>query len=408
MSDSFKQAPAGITWEIPCPQRYARGGVNWLQLMTVLFDGELMTGFRVMHSLVLSKDEWLSVLKLSTRWLFNDLRTMAIEELSWLNLDPIERIQLGKEFNVEAWLLSGCCDLVSRESVISIEDAEKISWKVAINLYIIRDGVKTDPLAGAHAIDDQVRNAFSTDFEQIKSSQSMYLTADEKLREVQEEEERKREVENRKKEAEELASLEAESHRLEALAAEEEKRIAELALELENRRRQLHSFGTTPTTPYARIPEVPKPQPSADSSSQTAILANASASAPCGEEDNGETIFSGTRVAHAEPRATALEALSSAEDTKAIDIEEAKVAGAAEQTEEEAKSPATMESPLPSDFEQTPTPPAKSRPRQKKKSSSPTWPPVLATTSDNSLPPTPFGQKTDSSKALRQLTSLWQ
>ncbi|KAJ2930126.1 hypothetical protein H1R20_g6956, partial [Candolleomyces eurysporus] len=208
---------------------------------------------KVMHSyLTLAKDDWLSVLKLSTRWLFNDFRKKAIEELSWLNLDPIERIQLGKEFDVEAWLQSGCRDLVSRETVISIEDAEKINWQVAISLYIIRDGVKKDAMADA--IDDQVRNAFSTDFERIKGSQSLYLSAEERLREVQEEEERKREAEERKKEEEELAIREAESRRLEALAAEEEKRVAELALELENRRQKLRSIGATHTMPSPITP----------------------------------------------------------------------------------------------------------------------------------------------------------
>jgi hypothetical protein len=151
--------------------------------------------------LALSKDEWLSVLKLSTRWLFNDLRKMAIEELARSDLDPIEKIQLGKQYSVEAWLLSGCHELISRDAVISIEDAEKIDWKVAINLYIIRDGVKTDPrvLANLHATDDHVRSVFSADFEKIVRSRSMYLTTEEKSRETREEEERKEEMEKREK-----------------------------------------------------------------------------------------------------------------------------------------------------------------------------------------------------------------
>jgi hypothetical protein len=196
-----------------------------------------------MHGdLTLSKDEWLSVLKLSTRWQFNDFRAQAIERLSDY-LDSIEKVQLGKEYNVEAWLLSGCRELVSRESVISIEDAEKLNWKVALNLYIIRDGFKTSPLA--EPIDDQVRKTFAIEFERIKSSQRTYLTASERLREMQEEEERRRDMEC-------LAAREAETHRLNALADEEEKRVGELALELENSRRKLQSFRITPTTPSTK------------------------------------------------------------------------------------------------------------------------------------------------------------
>ncbi|KAH6894019.1 hypothetical protein BKA70DRAFT_1407494, partial [Coprinopsis sp. MPI-PUGE-AT-0042] len=77
----------------------------------------------------LTKDEWISVLKLSTKWLFNDLRQLAISNLccphlpgSCLSLitDPIERICLAKEYNVYDWLLDGYQGVIQR--LLSVDD----------------------------------------------------------------------------------------------------------------------------------------------------------------------------------------------------------------------------------------------------------------------------------------------
>ncbi|KAF5317082.1 hypothetical protein D9611_003654 [Ephemerocybe angulata] len=52
--------------------------------------------------LTLTANEWLAVLKLSTKWLFNGFRKMAIEKLSPLtDMDPVEKVRIGKEFCVE-------------------------------------------------------------------------------------------------------------------------------------------------------------------------------------------------------------------------------------------------------------------------------------------------------------------
>ncbi|KAJ2930138.1 hypothetical protein H1R20_g6952, partial [Candolleomyces eurysporus] len=327
---------------------------------------------KVVHcDLALSKDEWLSVLKLSTRWLFNNLRKKAIEELACSDLGPIEKIQLGKEYNIEAWLLSGCSDLVSREPVISIEDAEKIDWKVAINLYIIRDGVKTDPLADVHTIDDQVRNAFSTDFERIRSSQSLYLTADEKLGEIREEEERKREVEKRKREVEEPKALAT-----------------------------------------SRFLLGSNSRPPADSSSpavDTARLSKASSPTLGGEEDKGGAKSDGTskesakdtlrardeerrvRKAMKVAKKKAKAAAKNVEETRTSDIERPSIPEPAEQN---AKSEAASENLL-VDISLTPTPaytarsPTARRPplaERLSKIAPSTWPPVPTTSATGDKP----------------------
>ncbi|KAG2017687.1 hypothetical protein CC2G_007178 [Coprinopsis cinerea AmutBmut pab1-1] len=60
----------------------------------------------------LDKDAWISVLKLSTQWRFNDVRKLAIRALTPLLVDPVELVCLAKQYHIHDWLLSGYASLV--------------------------------------------------------------------------------------------------------------------------------------------------------------------------------------------------------------------------------------------------------------------------------------------------------
>ncbi|KAH6885520.1 hypothetical protein BKA70DRAFT_1337661 [Coprinopsis sp. MPI-PUGE-AT-0042] len=86
-----------------------------------------------LHSrMKLTKDEWLSVLKLSTRWL-------SAARLAALDLPPTEKVSLGKQFHLSQWVLAGYDSLVRQEGVIPFEDAKQIGWESAVVLYMCRE-----------------------------------------------------------------------------------------------------------------------------------------------------------------------------------------------------------------------------------------------------------------------------
>jgi hypothetical protein len=92
----------------------------------------------------LSRAEWISVLRLSTRWFFNDLRKLAITQLSSTWMSEIECICLAKEYRVRHWLLVGYEVLVDRlvspSTVkgqvvsISLQEGKQIGMEVALEL----------------------------------------------------------------------------------------------------------------------------------------------------------------------------------------------------------------------------------------------------------------------------------
>ncbi|KAF6761040.1 hypothetical protein DFP72DRAFT_804333 [Ephemerocybe angulata] len=208
--------------------------------------------------LTLTPDEWLAVLKLSTKWLFNDFRKMAIEKLSPLTgMDPIEKVRIGKEFCVEAWLLSGYRELVNRDESITVGDAGKLGWQSAIRLCGLREDWKIpgrrnpSAMAVPANLDSEIEIAFRDKFEAIREAQSLYMTVEDRTeaeRKRQAEEKEAKDVAERKAQEERiLVPHEAERRRIELAAEEERKRVDELAKELEERRQLLQSLNSDVT-----------------------------------------------------------------------------------------------------------------------------------------------------------------
>jgi hypothetical protein len=118
-------------------------------------------------------DEWASVLELSCMWQMTKVREMAVQEILQLHkqagtecqkvllklsnklgireirdaviqalsgaLGPVERIQLGTEFQVDSLLLEGYKQLVLTKDGISAEDEERLGWKTTSKLFRMRD-----------------------------------------------------------------------------------------------------------------------------------------------------------------------------------------------------------------------------------------------------------------------------
>ncbi|KAH6908502.1 hypothetical protein BKA70DRAFT_1280032 [Coprinopsis sp. MPI-PUGE-AT-0042] len=89
---------------------------------------------------LLSKAEWISVLKLSTTWRMDKIRRAAIEKLSKIGLSPLQKISLAREYRVSAWLSQGIAALAKASSTISVESmAGTLGWETAARILAIRD-----------------------------------------------------------------------------------------------------------------------------------------------------------------------------------------------------------------------------------------------------------------------------
>jgi hypothetical protein len=82
----------------------------------------------------MNKEEWLSVLKLSTIWAFDEIRKKAIAELSKINMDTVDKVILARTYSVGDWLYEGYTALVKREAGLSSEEAERLGYETAFRL----------------------------------------------------------------------------------------------------------------------------------------------------------------------------------------------------------------------------------------------------------------------------------
>jgi hypothetical protein len=87
----------------------------------------------------LSLNEWISVLKLSTEWKFAELRRKALEVLSWIRIDPVERVILARKYKVEKWVVDAYTQLVVQDNRLSLKEAEILGYDTAFQLYEMRE-----------------------------------------------------------------------------------------------------------------------------------------------------------------------------------------------------------------------------------------------------------------------------
>ncbi|KAH6908547.1 hypothetical protein BKA70DRAFT_1280145 [Coprinopsis sp. MPI-PUGE-AT-0042] len=91
----------------------------------------------------LSKQEWASVLKLATIWQMDKARKVAIDQLSALDLSPIEKIQYAREYHVSAWLKEGIAAIANDFGKYEMEElGNTLGWKTASLVLSLRDKAK--------------------------------------------------------------------------------------------------------------------------------------------------------------------------------------------------------------------------------------------------------------------------
>ncbi|KAJ7192290.1 hypothetical protein GGX14DRAFT_480320 [Mycena pura] len=115
--------------------------IDFQRLLKVLYPPDMKSQISsIADANWMTKEEWLSVLKLSTQWYFLATRDLAIKKLDQLpDMGSIERIRLARQYDVPAWLRTGYTQLAQRSAGISREEAAQIGWETAFQLCQVRE-----------------------------------------------------------------------------------------------------------------------------------------------------------------------------------------------------------------------------------------------------------------------------
>jgi hypothetical protein len=100
-----------------------------------------MVDVRMHDDYVASLADWIALLSISTRLLFEKLRARAIKEItSRMNeVDQFELISLAVKYDVEQWLKPAYRKIVARNELITHQEALKIPFHMAIMLMRSRE-----------------------------------------------------------------------------------------------------------------------------------------------------------------------------------------------------------------------------------------------------------------------------
>jgi len=133
----------------------------------------------ILRQVSLSKNEWLSVLKLSNLWYFWNLRQMALSELEendFGHLSPLEKIKVGRECFIPDCLLSGYLDFVTRYEPITDEEATTIGLLAAVRLCRFRENFMfNNPMGAGQRAGENIEAEFQDELIDIRKRAEGYL-----------------------------------------------------------------------------------------------------------------------------------------------------------------------------------------------------------------------------------------
>jgi hypothetical protein len=128
-------------------------------------------------------------------WDLFSIRKLAIEELSKFTMDPVTRIILARQYNIQKWLFAGYEDLAKRTEPISISEAEQLGRDTAILIFQIREEslarflvTKLEGVEGGYREEQSVQNNIEGPFDRTYCScaESIWRVFAKELKDVEE------------------------------------------------------------------------------------------------------------------------------------------------------------------------------------------------------------------------------
>ncbi|KAJ3513128.1 hypothetical protein NMY22_g15132 [Coprinellus aureogranulatus] len=126
----------------------------------------------------MTKEEWISVLKLATFWDMQEVRSFAIENLSSMRqIHALEKIKLGWHYKVAEWVIEGYYTLIVNWGTLTVtldEVGDALGWKSAAKVLDLAVRAK-DVTATLSHVDVCKKNCTETCFSGTEISTGGYM-----------------------------------------------------------------------------------------------------------------------------------------------------------------------------------------------------------------------------------------
>lgn len=106
------------------------------------------------HVRLMTLEEWLSVLQLTTKWSFTDLRALSIRHLDALpKVSPIDKLLAGRTYDVPHWISEAYVALCERATQLTLDECRQLSLEDVVNVNNARHEARVRFHAGVQPID---------------------------------------------------------------------------------------------------------------------------------------------------------------------------------------------------------------------------------------------------------------
>jgi hypothetical protein len=85
----------------------------------------------------LTTEEWKAVLALSTAWVFDSVRKVAIKQLNKARFDSVDRLVLAVKYHIDEWVVDTMNKIAQREEPLDITDADRLLPVVGVD-YLLK------------------------------------------------------------------------------------------------------------------------------------------------------------------------------------------------------------------------------------------------------------------------------
>jgi hypothetical protein len=89
----------------------------------------------------LTVTQWVSVLKLATMWSFSGVRASAVDALTAMTIEPVEKVRLAVLYDVPQWLLPAFVELARRPKPPTLAEARILGLETVTKLAEVRESL---------------------------------------------------------------------------------------------------------------------------------------------------------------------------------------------------------------------------------------------------------------------------
>ena len=95
------------------------------------------------YEYIASIEKWKSILSLAHRWQFNEVKELAIREMSKQYITPIDRAVWARDYDVDRdWHVTAFAALGARKQALTLEEGRRLGLEYVLQIHELRERIR--------------------------------------------------------------------------------------------------------------------------------------------------------------------------------------------------------------------------------------------------------------------------